>query len=141
MFQQLNQHSHNFFLARQTAFRAQTMEQREMTESLTEREEEFEDDIEDIREDLAKAENKLTDKEELIALLQSKLSLKETPVIADQVSYQPQKAAINAAATELEIIARQLPSGLLGSKKKNEEVEASILQQVTVIENALAEIK
>jgi len=141
MFQQLNQLSHNFFLARQTAFRGQTMEQREMTETLTEREEAFEDDVEDLRSDLDKAEDKLADKEELIALLQTKLTLKETPIINDRVSYQSQKATINAAITEIETITRQLPSGLLASKKKNEEIEAQIMKQVTLIENTLAEIE
>ncbi|WP_116126993.1 hypothetical protein [Lewinella sp. IMCC34183] len=140
LFKELNQLTKSYFIYQREMYSVQTLDQREMSEALAEKDKELGTDIDKLQAQLDLAEQKLQLKDIKIERLTTQLAGANTPV-AEPVSYQQEKATINAAVTEIESISRQLPSGIIVTRSKKEELASKIMQQVAVIENALENIE
>ncbi len=141
MFRHLNQQSNNYLQLRLNAFRGQTSGQRENTEALVDVQDDCDQQIERLQAELQILERRLENKELDIERLKTKLADTGDEDPITPVSFQMEKSAIMEAVMEIESISRQLPSGILTSNKKTEEVEARILRQTGLIKNALAVIE
>lgn len=127
-----------YFNDQRRTYQAMTEDERRRSESIADQEEALDDQLSEVEEELKQARRKLEIKDERINLLTSQIT--QSGAAPDPISFQTEKAAIKQATTQIEAISKQLPTGVVG-KKKVSEIEAEILLQIGLIENALEVIE